>query len=574
MKLAKLEITGYHRHCHTTILFGDATFLIGENNVGKSSILNAIDLLLSNKQKLEDSDYYAILNNSLEPCHNSVLEIIGEFIDIPEEADNWKFFKGLIIEDQNPLNVQENVRKIIIKKTYEIGKEVVIEQRSYKMALKPQFEECKTIQDYLDAGLDITETIQGRPLTYKLTSKDKDKVLLEYRECLYDLDNSELEWFKNPGGFFGNISCRLPKYIVIPAQSKVNELDSDKGTLNSTLQEIFTEISCDSPTYQKALENLREFQEEINPDNPDSPMAQMIGEINSTVSNVFLNSTLNISSDLQSDGSIKPKFTVTMKSNIETSVENQGTGLIRSAIFALLRYKNIRDSKKQSSGTYVRPLIIGFEEPEIYLHPTAAVKMREQIYSLSSSEFNQIVCTTHSPYMIDLSNKENQVLNKLWTEDSIVNINGTDFTTDIVKSCAFNIGTAYKSILDDEKSYVKMLLKMDDSVTKVFFVENALIVEGDTESVVLQKTLQLLPERYYRDIQFSWQIVRARGKAAIIPLVKYLKAMNIKIKVIHDLDLNTEGAKIFNQPILDAVQDQKKVYGLVNWIEYNKVCNL
>ena len=44
-----------------------------------------------------------------------------------------------------------------------------------------------------------------------------------------------------------------------------------------------------------------------------------------------------------------------------------------------------------------RQLIIGFEEPEIYLHPNAISKMRDTIYGLAETGNNQIVCTIHSP---------------------------------------------------------------------------------------------------------------------------------------------------------------------------------
>ena len=42
MRLHTLTIEGFRRIKNATILFGDATFLIGPNNVGKSSVLYAL----------------------------------------------------------------------------------------------------------------------------------------------------------------------------------------------------------------------------------------------------------------------------------------------------------------------------------------------------------------------------------------------------------------------------------------------------------------------------------------------------------------------------------------------------
>lgn len=42
MQLYSLLIEGFRKHLKTKILFSDSTFLIGENNVGKSSVLYAL----------------------------------------------------------------------------------------------------------------------------------------------------------------------------------------------------------------------------------------------------------------------------------------------------------------------------------------------------------------------------------------------------------------------------------------------------------------------------------------------------------------------------------------------------
>lgn len=57
MKLYSLKIEGFRRHLETEVLFSDATFLIGENNIGKSSILNALNILLNDVKKLTEEDF-------------------------------------------------------------------------------------------------------------------------------------------------------------------------------------------------------------------------------------------------------------------------------------------------------------------------------------------------------------------------------------------------------------------------------------------------------------------------------------------------------------------------------------
>ncbi|WP_411393182.1 AAA family ATPase, partial [Vibrio parahaemolyticus] len=67
---------------------------------------------------------------------------------------------------------------------------------------------------------------------------------------------------------------------------------------------------------------------------------------------------------------------------MRTPIENQGTGMIRSAVFSLLRYRKTWEEQREEKNE--RGLIICFEEPEIFLHPSAANQMRNTIYDLVS----------------------------------------------------------------------------------------------------------------------------------------------------------------------------------------------
>lgn len=94
-----------------------------------------------------------------------------------------------------------------------------------------------------------------------------------------------------------------------------------------------------------------------------------------------------------------------------------------------------------------------------------------------------------------------------------------------------------------------------------------LIVEGDTEQVVLSETINKLPEDLKSEILADWYILRARGKAAIIPLIKYLRAMQIDIYVMHDKDEHTPGAVVFNEPIRQALNKDSHLFVLENCVE-------
>ena len=201
-------------------------------------------------------------------------------------------------------------------------------------------------------------------------------------------------------------------------------------------------------------------------------------------------------------------------------------------------------------------------------HPNAAQQMRETIYSLaSSSGVNQIICSTHSPYMIDLSQKPNQVLNLLSLKSEKINVDSEELEAELVYCNPFNTSKAFIGLQEDDRAYVKMLIRIDDYISKVFFARKVLIIEGDTEEVVLKETIERVEEGKRLNIMHNWQIVKARGKASIISLVKYLKAMGINPYVMHDSDTGKEHAEKFNKPISEAVGDSNMVFKLERCIE-------
>lgn len=573
MKLYSLKIECFRRHINTEIIFSDATFLIGENNIGKSSILAALDYLLNDTKKIPNSEFFCVINseNSNERMMDKII-LTAEFRNVPECAKlDWRGFKGRILPYEIVEDSGETGNKIIYRKTFELNKDYVVELKEYKRTKKTVFFGCKTLSDYIKAGLN-EEILVGEGLDkidYNKNLIATQQQIIEKIEDLYDFDETEETWFKNPGGIPANVLSRLPKFLLIPAQDKTDELSGSSGTLTKTLNELFNDVRDSSSNYKEAQKYLTLLAQELDPSDVESDVGKMMQELNKVMGDVFPKTGICAAAELADPNKvIKPTFRVTMFSNIATPVELQGTGMIRAAVFALLRHRSMQDNKKNCCGdTLVRPLLIGFEEPEIYLHPNAACKMRDTIYELASSKYNQIVCTTHSPYMIDLSKKPKQVLNNLFVEEKQIEVGGCTYTVDFIKSYPFNVSDAFKALQGDHKSYVKMVLKMDDALSRVFFSKHTLIVEGDTEELVLRETFSRLQGEVRADIMQNWQIVKARGKATIISLVKYFKAMGIDLYVIHDADTGVAGAEIFNQPILDAIGIDERRIMLHNCIE-------
>lgn len=546
MKLHSLKIEGFRRIKQSEFLFGEATFLIGQNNCGKSSVLKAIEVLLSAKKQLNSNEYYSVIDAETgeTKIESNIITLEAEFRNLPIVASNWRGFKGRIFT-YLPSSSTDSGLSITYRKTFELGKDVIVELKSKERTLKTEFKSFTRPQEYIDYGLDevlFIELFGANNLETPIKAKEQFK--LEEINDLWELTDEEF-WFQNPGGIPGNVLKMLPRYLLIPAETASSELEGKSGVLNNTLAELFQDVRSTSLNYTQAQHFLNELQKELNPNDQNSEFGMLINELNLVLSSVFPETKFHATADLSDpEKVIKPLFNVEMSSNIRTSVNFQGSGMIRSAAFAMLRFRQKWLSERED--LHDRSLVICFEEPETFLHPAAAAQMRDAIYELSAQD-SQIIATTHSPYLIDLSRKPRQVLNRLKQVGNEVQNN------------PFSVTDAFIALQDEDRDYVKMLLKIDDYIARVFFSNDVIIVEGDTEDILIRETLNRLDRDINLKIKANVEVVKARGKASIIGLVKYLISLGIKPIVIHDRDQGISGAEVFNEPLQKIVGSNGRI---------------
>ncbi len=552
MRLHKLSVSGFKRLRSAEIEFGNATFLIGANNAGKSSVLKAITWLLSNQKRMDTDCFYSEIdeetNETKAVCDTVILE--AEFRNVPEAALRWRGFKGRIFS-YDPADSGETGKSIFYRKTYKLVEDVKIELKSLTRTLKPEFSKAQNPNDFIAAGAEqaiFEETFPA--LDRKISPADREK--LQLIDEIWQVNEGEEEWALNPGGIGGVVLSKLPSVLIIPAEAAAHEIDQKTGVLHKILHELFKDVRGLSDNYKEAQTSLNLLAKELDPGDATSEFGRMMVDLNNVLSGVFPESRIYASADLTGPDTLVPTFAIQMSSNIRTSVANQGTGMVRAAVFGLLRFR--QQWLKRRDGQDERGLIIGFEEPEIYLHPSAANQMRDLIYELSG-QGSQIIATTHSPYLIDLSRKPKQVLNRF------------QYATGHTSVLPFSVSEEFLKLQESDKDNVKMLIKLDDHVSRVFFTRKVLIVEGDTEEVIIKEAIRRMPAEMKARVLSGSELVKARGKAAIIGLVKYLSALNVDFFVIHDRDKGTAGAEVFNEPIRQAVGNDQNLILLEECVE-------
>lgn len=93
----------------------------------------------------------------------------------------------------------------------------------------------------------------------------------------------------------------------------------------------------------------------------------------------------------------------------QPAVEHQGSGARRTLLWAALRILSEQNRAKQTTAKD-RPHLLLMDEPELCLHPNAVREARNVLYDLPKGGTWQVMVTTHSPVFIDLSRDNTSIV--------------------------------------------------------------------------------------------------------------------------------------------------------------------
>lgn len=164
-----------------------------------------------------------------------------------------------------------------------------------------------------------------------------------------------------------------------------------------------------------------------------------------------------------------------------------------------------------------------FEEPELYLHPDAMRSVKELIYTLADGSEFQIMAATHAPVMIDLSKPH----------ITLVRVSSDNSGSTVVHQVSTSL------FEEDERQSVLMLNRANPYFCEAFFSKRVVIVEGDTEAVVVRTTVDRLQEENGLESSAFVHVLNAGGKMNIPVIQKILRHFKIPYVAFHDLDSPT-----------------------------------
>lgn len=314
-------------------------YFVGENNSGKSSILDAINYLRNNTNTPEDTFTIGI--------DESYVEATLSFA--PDEAKE---------------TLGEEYKKLENFFSHNDDKETLHIRR----------------QSYDDT---VTNSKTGK--SSKITTKN---ILIR---------NPESEEFENPTGIAALVQRLFDTCFIYADEQVANHADMGKTkTLGKLISEQLTSIEEGAPWQQYIASHAALFestgagtvQEQLHAtaEKVSALMCEQYGDTSITFSfNPPETQALLKSGEVLITEPQEPTSTMPL--------QNKGTGMQRAFMLALLQ-TIAETSITAHSGT-----VYGLDEPETWLHPRAQVRLSEALSRLSANG-RQILIFSHSPYML------------------------------------------------------------------------------------------------------------------------------------------------------------------------------
>ncbi len=421
MKLKKLRLENFRSYKELEIKFDDnMNVIIGKNDVGKSTIMESLEIFFNNDLVKIQQDDLNILAKQEESYKVK--------ISLSFEIEN---FDTIVIDSTNPTNLRDE----FLLDSY--GLLTLVKEWDCKTALK-----ASSLKYYLKCEYP-TVWSENPKINLKITELKKEiKNLLEEEiisEERYSLipQNANAPMREALYKYLLSYSDRNDKTTILIDLSKGDESKSLKVNIDKNLPQYFlfqsdrankdSDKDVQNPlniAIQKALKS-QEIKEKL--DDVEKLMQEQIKKIgDDTLSKLQemdsdIVSTLNPNYSKEPDWKSVFKFSFTGEDDIP--LNKRGSGVRRLVLLNYFR----AEADRKIDDRFNKSVIYAIEEPETSQHPDYQKMLIESLLELSNHENHQVIITTHTPNITKLVSfeniipliKENGVIKKFNDEEEL-----------------------------------------------------------------------------------------------------------------------------------------------------------
>jgi len=452
MYIYKLIIHNYRNFLSTELELKPFTLVIGENNIGKTNLLNAIGLIFSQeitifkKRFLEIDDFnYEVIESFKKKVADKSISNLNE-IELPSVKIE-AFLKDLTDEQAAIvadwcINRELTEAKIV----YEFSPQVSFKKDEW---IQKQRERTNLDWQTVDFPIDAYEyTIYGGDDTSNRCDMYFLRMLkMEFLDALRDAKKE----------LVANSDSRLLYKIL--NRKELSNYDKIKQILGN----LTKELKVDN-------QNLKDIRRDVN---------ELLDKVSLADSHTINEIDFDFTSPETSE--ILKKLSLTYGSN-PISVERNGLGRNNLLYISLLLSQIIEEEKikaEQKIRDFTAFRLIAIEEPEAHLHPNLQNHLAENIEEIGKDKKHlQLILTSHSPHITSKLSLANTLV--LFREGNFIKshyiLNGLD--------------------TEQDKECINYLAKyLDATKSTMFFSRKLILVEGIAEQLLIPKFFEKVTGR-------------------------------------------------------------------------------
>ena len=387
MKIQKLKLKNFRGYRdEMEIKFDNFTAFVGKNDIGKSTILEALDIFFNDTDainKIDKTDLNVDARNCAEK--DQEISIAVCFSDLPEQ---------IVIDATNKTNLKAEYLlnkdgELEIVKKYKNGSSSA---KVFIRAMHPTNPSCNNLMQMKDANLRSIIASNNIDCDNKSVNAVMRSAIWQYfdnKEGL-QLDTTEIEVATKGGdtkSIWEKLQTYLPLYSLFQSDRKNTDGDSE---VQDPLKEAVKEILSDNNLQQKLNEVAATVEEKLK-DVANRTLAKL-SEMDPDIAKT-LQPVIPPAESLKWQDVFR---NVSIASDENIPINKRGSGVKRLILLNFFR----AEVERRQDNTNAANVIYAIEEPETSQHSENQKKLIKALSQLAETNGVQVIITTHSPTIV------------------------------------------------------------------------------------------------------------------------------------------------------------------------------
>lgn len=380
MKIRAVKIKNFRSYKEEVqIEFGDLIAFVGKNDIGKSTVLEALDIFFNegkgvikldkddvNKQALAENDLETIISVSFEELPSSI---------VIDSTNQTTLQSEYLLNSSNQLE--------ITKKYSNGGKEKVFVRANH-----PTGNNCKEL--LLKKNTELQKIIKDNTIACSnqtINAVMRTAIWQHYHSDLQLLD-IEIDVTKgDTKSIWDKLQTYLPLYTLFQSDRKNSDGDSE---VQDPLKEAVKQILHDTSLKEKFDEIATEVRTKLQ--DVATRTLEKIQEMNPDIAN-SLNPVIPDTESLKWTDVFK---SVSIAGDENIPINKRGSGVKRLILLNFFRAEAERRKVEEN----IPSIIYAIEEPETSQHTDHQKKLIKAFLNLSGTANTQVIITTHSAALV------------------------------------------------------------------------------------------------------------------------------------------------------------------------------